>query len=108
MQPATSSWWSTGKNAPKSSEFKLNPDVRSYKQDIVCIFRGGRPSFARPMVLTLVIGFALSFVTIPSERDATTILRWSMPSDSQVLGLLSHVCITTIGPLTLQPWACTG
>jgi hypothetical protein len=27
MQPATSSWWSAGKNAPKSSEFKLNPDV---------------------------------------------------------------------------------
>jgi hypothetical protein len=28
MQPATSSWWSTGKNAPKSSEFKLiNPDI---------------------------------------------------------------------------------
>ena len=28
MQPATSSWWSTGKNAPKSSDTEKNPDVR--------------------------------------------------------------------------------
>ena len=27
MQPATSSWWSTGKNAPKSSDTEKNPDV---------------------------------------------------------------------------------
>jgi general stress protein 26 len=27
MQPATSSWWSTGKHAPKSSDIEKNPDV---------------------------------------------------------------------------------
>ena len=27
MQPATSSWWSTGKNAPKSSDTEKNPDI---------------------------------------------------------------------------------
>jgi hypothetical protein len=29
MKPATSSWWSTGKNAPKSSDIEKNPDVRT-------------------------------------------------------------------------------
>ena len=31
MQPATSSWWSTGKNAPKSSDTEKNPDVHDKK-----------------------------------------------------------------------------
>ena len=98
MQPATSSWWSTGKNAPKSSDIEKDPDVRSLSlwSFLFCVKVCGVGAMTVPasVVLWLAVGSSLVnvWVDVPPHRCVQSAGVWDVgvrPGSQAILRIVS-------------------